>query len=131
MLITAMQFLLVQNRQQTHDWILIGEGANELGIQECHVENKNTVSQKIVGKILRSYWKEKPMREVYIIQRGCKCLVGKPLRWGEEKTPNIPKDLNLCHKLWYSDPFIFATQCRKPLIFQAIDCVRSNLSLKY
>ena len=126
-----MQFLLVQNRQQTHDWILIGEGANELGIQECHVENKNTVSQKIVGKILRSYWKEKPMREVYIIQRWCKCLVGKPLRWGEETTPNMQKDLNLCHKLWYSYSFIFATQCRKPLIFQAIDCVRSNLSLKY
>ena len=33
--VTAMQFLLVQNRQQTHDWILIGLGANGLGIQEC------------------------------------------------------------------------------------------------
>ena len=29
-----MQFLLVQNRQQTHDWTLIGSGANGLGIQE-------------------------------------------------------------------------------------------------
>ena len=27
--------LLVQNRQQTHDWIMIGSGTNELGIQEC------------------------------------------------------------------------------------------------
>ena len=34
--VTAMQFLLVQNRQQTHDWTLIGPGANGLGIQEWH-----------------------------------------------------------------------------------------------
>jgi len=27
--------LLVQNRQQTHDWTLIGSRANGLGIQEC------------------------------------------------------------------------------------------------
>jgi len=32
--VTAMQFLLVQNRQQTHDWTQIGSGANGLGIQE-------------------------------------------------------------------------------------------------
>ena len=32
--VTAMQFLLVQNRQQTHDWTLIGSGANGLDIQE-------------------------------------------------------------------------------------------------
>ena len=30
--VTAMQFLLVQNRQQIQDWILIGSGANWLGI---------------------------------------------------------------------------------------------------
>ena len=29
---TAILFLLVQNRQQTHDWTLIGSGANGLGI---------------------------------------------------------------------------------------------------
>ena len=33
--VTAKQFLLVQNRHQTHDWTLIGSGANGLGIQEC------------------------------------------------------------------------------------------------
>ena len=33
--VTAMQFLLVQNRHQTHDWTLIGSDANELGILEC------------------------------------------------------------------------------------------------
>ena len=32
--VTAMQILLVQNRQQTHGWTLIGSGANGLGIQE-------------------------------------------------------------------------------------------------
>ena len=31
--VTTMQFLLVQNRQQTHDWTLIWSGANGLGIQ--------------------------------------------------------------------------------------------------
>ena len=32
--VTAILFLLVQNRQQTHDWTLIGSGANGLGILE-------------------------------------------------------------------------------------------------
>ena len=32
--VTTILFLLVQNRYQTHDWTLIGSGANELGIQE-------------------------------------------------------------------------------------------------
>ena len=35
--VTAIQFLLVQDRHQTHEWTLIGSGANGLGIQECHV----------------------------------------------------------------------------------------------
>ena len=34
--LTAIQFLLVQNRQQTHDWTQIESGTNGLGIQECH-----------------------------------------------------------------------------------------------
>ena len=33
--VTAILFLLVENRQQTHDWTLIGSGANGLGLQEC------------------------------------------------------------------------------------------------
>ena len=32
--VTATLFLLVQNRQQTHDLTLIGSGANGHGIQE-------------------------------------------------------------------------------------------------
>ena len=46
--VTAMQLLWVQNRQQTHDWTLIGLGANGLGIQEwCH---------SVIGeKLLTSY----------------------------------------------------------------------------
>ena len=35
--VTAILFLLVKNRHQTHDWTLIGSGANGLGIQECMV----------------------------------------------------------------------------------------------
>ena len=33
--VTAILFLLVQNRQQIYDWTLIGSGANGLGIQDC------------------------------------------------------------------------------------------------
>ena len=29
------------------------------------------------------------------------------------------KEFTLCHKLWFSNPNIFGTQIRKPLIFQA------------
>ena len=35
--VTAILFLLVQNRQQTQDWTLIGSGADGLGIQECFI----------------------------------------------------------------------------------------------
>ena len=38
--VTAMQFLLVQNRHQTHGWTLIGSGANGLGILEWYVVEK-------------------------------------------------------------------------------------------
>ena len=31
--VTAMQFLLVQNRHQTHDWALVGSGAKGIGKQ--------------------------------------------------------------------------------------------------
>ena len=31
--VTAMQFLLVQNRHQTHDWALVGSGADGIGKQ--------------------------------------------------------------------------------------------------
>ena len=33
---TAILIILVQNRQQTHDWTLIGSGANGLGILEWY-----------------------------------------------------------------------------------------------
>ena len=42
------------------------------------------------------------------------------------------KELSLCHKFWYSSPYIFATKCSRPVIFQTINSVRSNsLGLKY
>ena len=37
--VTAILFLLIQNRQQTHDWTLMGSGAKGLGIQKCNVED--------------------------------------------------------------------------------------------
>ena len=37
--VTAILFLLVQNRHQTHDWTLIGLGANGLGIQKLKINS--------------------------------------------------------------------------------------------
>ena len=36
-------------------------------------------------------------------------------------------ELSLCHKLRFSNPYIFATQWRWPAIFQIMNTVRSNL----
>ena len=42
------------------------------------------------------------------------------------------KELSLWHKLWFYNLYNFATQCRRPKIFQTMNSVRSdNLSLKY
>ena len=42
------------------------------------------------------------------------------------------KELSFCHKLKNAYPYILATQCRRPQIFQTNNSVRSNnLSLKY
>ena len=42
------------------------------------------------------------------------------------------KEMSLCHKLRCFNPYIFATQCRRPLTFQTMNSVRlNNLSLKY
>ena len=43
--VTAMQFLLVQNRQQTHGRTLIGSGANGLGIQKWIMYSKFEISK--------------------------------------------------------------------------------------
>ena len=45
---------------------------------------------------------------------------------------NKIKELSFCHEFYFSNLFIFATQCRRPLIFQTMNSVRpNNLSLKY
>ena len=36
----------------------------------------------------------------------------------------ILKALSLCHKLRFSNPYIFETQCRRPQIFQTMNSVR-------
>ena len=40
---------------------------------------------------------------------------------------NQGKELSLCHKLWFFNLYILATQCRKPLI----SVILNNLSSKY
>ena len=50
----------------------------------------------------------------------------------ELKFLKIPKGTEFFHKLYFSNLYIFATQCRRPLIFQTMNSVRpNNLSLKY
>ena len=46
--VTAILFLLVQNRQQTHEWTLIESGANCLGIQEWY-HRLTTLGYKYIG----------------------------------------------------------------------------------
>ena len=42
------------------------------------------------------------------------------------------KELSLCHKLWFSNSYIFAVQCYRHFTFQTMTSVRSNnISLKY
>jgi len=42
------------------------------------------------------------------------------------------KELTLCNKLWFSNPYIFGFLRRKPLKFQTMTFVRSkNIGLKY
>ena len=42
------------------------------------------------------------------------------------------KELSFCHKLWFSNPFVFATQCNRPNIFKTMNSVRLNsISLEY
>ena len=41
-----------------------------------------------------------------------------------------PLILSSYHKLWFLNPYIFATRCRRPLLFQTINIVWSN-SLNY
>ena len=46
--------------------------------------------------------------------------------------PSFNWILFYCHKPWFSNSYIFATQCWWPWIFQTLKSVRSkNLSLKY
>ena len=42
------------------------------------------------------------------------------------------KKLSFCHTFWFSNPYIFATQRRRPFIIQTMNSVKSNnLDLKY
>ena len=43
------------------------------------------------------------------------CLIN--IQDGTLSHPHYNKELSLCHKLWFSNPYIFGPQCRKPLMF--------------
>ena len=44
----------------------------------------------------------------------------------------VAKEMSHCHKLKFSNHYIFATQCRRPSIFQTLISVTiNNLSLKF
>jgi len=68
------------------------------------------------------------IRKTFIVEGLWHVRVGE-----DQQDPKIfEKDLSLCHKLRFSNPWIFANWWRKPLIFQTINSVRpNNLSLKY
>ena len=53
--VTAMQSLFVQNRQQTHDWTLIGSGANGIGILVWKEHLKNIVIYYFFQEIFTLY----------------------------------------------------------------------------
>ena len=46
---TAILFLLVQNRQQTHDWTLIGSGATGVCVMSQHVMSQHVMSQQLLS----------------------------------------------------------------------------------
>ena len=56
-------------------------------------------------------------------QKKVSYLTNIPIRIGSKKR------LSLCHKLWFSNPHIFATQDYRPLIFQTINSVSSNSAI--
>ena len=48
--VTTIKSLLVQNRQQSHDWTLIGSGANGIGILVCGGTHRNYLPKVSVLK---------------------------------------------------------------------------------
>ena len=51
-------------------------------------------------------------------------------KWFNQLPSSNSKEFSFCcHKLWFSNPYIFATQCRRPLIFQAINYVKSKYDI--
>ena len=65
----------------------------------------------------------------------CDCTSVSICRWLFECVRSLAasyflsKELSLCLKLWFSNPYIFATQCHRPKIFHTLDSVRFFLCL--
>ena len=59
-------------------------------------------------------------------------LAGEEAKICRKERSRITKELSFRRRLWSFNPYIYLNQCRKPLIFQTMNSVRSNiLSLKY
>ena len=59
-------------------------------------------------------------------------LAGEEAKICRKERSRITKELSFRRRLWSFNPYIYLNKCRKPLIFQTINSVRSNiLSLKY
>ena len=110
--VTAILILLVQNRQQTHDWTLIGSGANGLGIQECKgtvyvISNDHSFNRKkLPFFFLKQCWisirKISLSYSFLVRQRLVKgIVVNRPCHY--------KKKYILKPKLKFSEPYIFAT----------------------
>ena len=61
-----------------------------------------------------------------------KYLQLKPVFCRQWSTVACIEELSVCHKPWFSNPYIFATQCRRAQIVKTMNSVWSNnQSLKY
>ena len=54
---TAILFLLVENRQQTHDWTLVRSGANGPDIQESFLKSSSLEIKSYAPLKENGFWK--------------------------------------------------------------------------
>ena len=103
---------------------------------------KNTVFSSILQESKKKSFRfifswgcsgEGRVREIYFFKTSTVTSAKITLSYSiKVKSKYLKKELSLCHKLWFSNFNIVATQWRRPLIFQTINAVRlNNVSLKY
>ena len=100
---------------------------------QCHFSQRNTKFQLNERKAI--YWfskrKNKSIREKIWCDTTLEDYMYIKCTY-TQMAILFQKELTICIKLWFSNPYIFGFQRRKSLIFQNISFVRSkNISLKY